>query len=1165
MAYQLIYTSVRSGLVAGRSGFCTAARHREIKESLVARLEDFASSYDRSLVPEGDSSGKLPVFYSYRIVTIRESRHHVLMRIGDAGNDYSGRTNHIAHAIVLSPEEMATLRITPAEAILALAANDVWRTRYEEPAQFFGPAAEVDLSRFALTARLPASNWGRETGSPANAAHLLGRSGPVEAGLEVTGAGDEESLRLLRLFAESLLLLDPHRTDPATLWSVPFTSLLQSRAEARQFTWGGCLAGSALAESERSGGRLVLRVAPDLTPPEGREAVIAGTGEIPPEEPSSKDDSATAAEESHVESIARGEEAASETPTQANAEAIPESGGASLPPIPDDGIALPSASLDSHGRDRRAGSTKGKLAVAAAAVLLALIAIGAFWVSRKDVWAAEKTIRPLVEKGRWNEIGRRLDGPDFEQETTRSGYLESAKQAAKAIVRYRGLARNPTNHAADTVVVGSDSPEDALEIIKKEWAEAPEASREEYGDRVEAEREKAQRAVEELENAENALEKLWENLSSVDLEAPSPDAPSELEDFIGAAKEAVKELEAVSPQGAANGLRRQIKVLEDNARPGIKILVETRRKYDSEADLEQAKTEIAEKTKNWRSALNSFADDRENPKRRRDVAQQLSSALEGLPDDLVVKETKSDRPNEPDSKPKEEGDEKTQDKEKREESVFPTIYLLPMPEDGEFDLSGIPEIKAKIESDFRMIPLAVDVTTPDSEKDESKSDEIVELKFYRDDNLVRTRGGSRSPVFKVENRPVLGKTEDADIWDRFQSGFRFEFGSRQTPNDSTHIAFVPISEPKSEPNSNFLRKMDLPRVIKEKGGSFHLTEEVVRYLQDLETPGVENRTWKITLAAKDGLKPFSRKEREDGELGESFDPQKQIQKQLADLREKRNEIARANESINKAELLIGKLPEKLFPPKEKRDQMPRLKPDAKPGGPPYRAERADLEPLDAPSDSQIREKEAFVAYIRKHLLEVLDERADGSVIYNPIHHRIKRLREGNVESNDNGSSADWLSRFREFAELLKGEDEPGPGPAPDPRRLLNENGEHFTKTTNKEEPRFEAAVEDYNKQVAEIYARTFFEGWKEIFTKENVGLLEKYFKARAFLDEPESKNVDTEIKRLEKLQAAFRGDSFLESGEVRIILQYTEEIEKVGGPSDEKDPSIPVLRGIAKP
>ncbi len=39
MAYQIIYTSVRRGLIPGRSGYTVAARHRQIRDRLVDVIE----------------------------------------------------------------------------------------------------------------------------------------------------------------------------------------------------------------------------------------------------------------------------------------------------------------------------------------------------------------------------------------------------------------------------------------------------------------------------------------------------------------------------------------------------------------------------------------------------------------------------------------------------------------------------------------------------------------------------------------------------------------------------------------------------------------------------------------------------------------------------------------------------------------------------------------------------------------------------------------------------------------------------------------------------------------------------------------------------------------------------------------------------------------------
>ena len=280
MAFQMVYTSVRSGLVAGRSGFCTAARHREIKESLVARLEDFSTQYDRGIA----AGGTLPVVYQHRIVAIRDQRHHILMRLGDAGNDYTGRTNHIAHCLVVEPSEIARLSISPAEAILALSQRGFWRSHYDEPAQFFGAGDLIELGTLTRSASLPATRWRDRSGSSANAAQLFESGGPVDASLAVSGTGEADAAATLALFAESVLLLDPDRSSGTALWSVPFTTVLQSSAERSQFRWCGIVAESGPAVQEVRAGRRVLNPGSPMNPPSSAFADIA-EGRTPRVEP----------------------------------------------------------------------------------------------------------------------------------------------------------------------------------------------------------------------------------------------------------------------------------------------------------------------------------------------------------------------------------------------------------------------------------------------------------------------------------------------------------------------------------------------------------------------------------------------------------------------------------------------------------------------------------------------------------------------------------------------------------------------------------------------------------------------------------------------------------------------------------------------------------------
>ena len=76
-----------------------------MREAVMLRLEQLSYYTHLSLT----GGVERPIF-TYRIVDIRGSRFHVLSRIRDAGLDFTGRTNFIAHHLVVGPEE---IRHTP--------------------------------------------------------------------------------------------------------------------------------------------------------------------------------------------------------------------------------------------------------------------------------------------------------------------------------------------------------------------------------------------------------------------------------------------------------------------------------------------------------------------------------------------------------------------------------------------------------------------------------------------------------------------------------------------------------------------------------------------------------------------------------------------------------------------------------------------------------------------------------------------------------------------------------------------------------------------------------------------------------------------------------------------------------------------------------------------
>ena len=240
MAWQLIYTSAPRLLEAGRSGFGTVARHRQISPLLVSTIER-ASQFARS---PGMDTGR--AIYCHRIVAVAGGRFHVLSCIRDAGADYTGRTNHIAHHLIAEQREVAALGASPADVLLGMS----WVSAWDEAPRFLETSDEIALANFRAQ---PAGQWAQATGDARNAWLLA--TGEASRGAHIIHAPDTD---LRALFAESL------RLAPDRLWQIPFTTALQPSDEPSDFRWTGMETDSPLRAQSESSSRPIL----NLTRPE---------------------------------------------------------------------------------------------------------------------------------------------------------------------------------------------------------------------------------------------------------------------------------------------------------------------------------------------------------------------------------------------------------------------------------------------------------------------------------------------------------------------------------------------------------------------------------------------------------------------------------------------------------------------------------------------------------------------------------------------------------------------------------------------------------------------------------------------------------------------------------------------------------------------------------
>ena len=114
MVQEIIYTSAQAGLKKGSRGFCTVVSTAGMGANLAERLESM-SGYRHAFALHDPNVGLNPVNYAHVITRLAGQKLNVLSRVADAGQDYSGRTNKLAHHIVI--DDLTALPSGPARVL----------------------------------------------------------------------------------------------------------------------------------------------------------------------------------------------------------------------------------------------------------------------------------------------------------------------------------------------------------------------------------------------------------------------------------------------------------------------------------------------------------------------------------------------------------------------------------------------------------------------------------------------------------------------------------------------------------------------------------------------------------------------------------------------------------------------------------------------------------------------------------------------------------------------------------------------------------------------------------------------------------------------------------------------------------------------------------------
>jgi len=254
MAFQLIYTSSPRLLQVGRTGFGTVAKHSAVRGALQSEIERF-SQFSRQ---EGLHPGR--TVFQYRIVAVSGETFHVVSRLKDAGADYTGRTNHIAHHVIFSSLEASeahSASITPVDVIYNLSSNSFWKDSWHDGPTEFGEGDHIRVSSLRPALSLPAVYWQGVTGDSSCAAILA--PGQIAESCWIVYRQDQSD-QILALYGESLLL----HTSP---WRVSFANELQPTDRVDEIAWRGIPSDSPLRGAAAQSVRPTLDLSSPLTLP----------------------------------------------------------------------------------------------------------------------------------------------------------------------------------------------------------------------------------------------------------------------------------------------------------------------------------------------------------------------------------------------------------------------------------------------------------------------------------------------------------------------------------------------------------------------------------------------------------------------------------------------------------------------------------------------------------------------------------------------------------------------------------------------------------------------------------------------------------------------------------------------------------------------------------
>ncbi|MEI8120407.1 MAG: hypothetical protein WCI20_00030 [bacterium] len=247
MGFELIFTSVPKGLKPGSRGFASVAFTEGMPSNYVQICESL-SGYVHIFGPQESDYIKNPIAFSHLVTSVGGRPFSILSRVASYGTDYTGRTNKLAHHIMLGPDE----RTVQGPAVL-MNGKGLFQEEWSEQPHFL-PTNRIVLPTGDIDS-LKAATWERMTGDAGNAGRLA--QAFLDAPSKPSFIIFDPGMNIMPLIAEAQALLPIPRR-----WDLSFSTYFTSIPVGMDCAWRCCLPDSdALKVARRTQGTLVV----DLT------------------------------------------------------------------------------------------------------------------------------------------------------------------------------------------------------------------------------------------------------------------------------------------------------------------------------------------------------------------------------------------------------------------------------------------------------------------------------------------------------------------------------------------------------------------------------------------------------------------------------------------------------------------------------------------------------------------------------------------------------------------------------------------------------------------------------------------------------------------------------------------------------------------------------------